>query len=238
LLAYLVANLDFVEPDDAGTYLGYKRVHDELGLQRKGPIWGNSLRMQGLEELADWTARMNLPAITGLVIDQTALQPGDGFFAAHGRPAGDHAWWRGQISRSRAFNWTAYVQPAALMSPAAVDLHYPERSLVETYRIIRDTVLSRRVKELHEYRCQLCGQTIELTDGRRYAEAHHLKPVGQPHNGPDVLSNLICVCPNDHAKLDYGVVRLDADEIRKARGHLIGLEYIEYHNASILQLST
>ena len=77
--------------------------------------------------------------------------------------------------------------------------------------------------------------TIELTDGRRYAEAHHLKPVGQPHNGPDVLPNLICVCPNDHAKLDYGAVRLDANEIRSVRGHLLDPQCIEYHNVSIVR---
>src|SRR5690606_26268428 len=43
-------------------------------------------------------------------------------------------------------------------------------------RIIRDTNMSREIKALHHSRCQICGETINLPDGRRYAEAHHIIP--------------------------------------------------------------
>ena len=32
---------------------------------------------------------------------------------------------------------------------------------------------------------------------------------GIPHNGPDKLENMICVCPNCHVLLDFGVIRLN-----------------------------
>jgi predicted restriction endonuclease len=42
----------------------------------------------------------------------------------------------------------------------------------------------------------VCGETIPLADGLRYAEAHHIQPFGAPHNGPDISENVICLCPN------------------------------------------
>jgi predicted restriction endonuclease len=76
----------------------------------------------------------------------------------------------------------------------------------------------------------MCGRTIGLPNGKRYAEAHHIKPLGQPHCGPDILENIVCVCPNHHAELDYGVVKLNLSALRKADGHTIDPEFITYHN--------
>ena len=50
-------------------------------------------------------------------------------------------------------------------TPLAFDIDeptQPERVLQETYRILRDTSLARMVKESHQYRCQICGQTFCL----------------------------------------------------------------------------
>ena len=74
----------------------------------------------------------------------------------------------------------------------------PERILVETYRILRDTELARKIKKLHKNECQLCGTTITLQDGTSYSEAHHICPLGTPHNGPDVAGNILVLCPNHH----------------------------------------
>jgi hypothetical protein len=103
---------------------------------------------------------------------------------------------------------------------------------VTTLRIIRDTRLSITVKELHEYKCQICGHSLEFPDGKRYAEAHHIKPLGIPHNGPDCIENIICVCPNHHAELDYGMIRLGTSALVSHK-HRIGVEYIDYHNKNI-----
>ena len=70
-------------------------------------------------------------------------------------------------------------------------------------RIVRDTALGRQVKEIHDFTCQVCGTRLEC-EGGSYAEAAHIRPLGKPHNGPDELSNLLCLCPNHHVLLDYG----------------------------------
>lgn len=120
-------------------------------------------------------------------------------------------------------------------APLAQDLDVPPTERVETTtsRIVRDTRLSARVKKLHNYECQLCGCTLPLTDGSRYAEGHHIQPLGAPHNGPDILENIICVCPNHHAMCDLGAIRLALPELRQAEGHSVDQGYIDYHNSCI-----
>ncbi|MFZ2949271.1 MAG: HNH endonuclease, partial [Desulfuromonadaceae bacterium] len=81
----------------------------------------------------------------------------------------------------------------------------PERVHESIYRILRDSELARRVKIFHDFKCQICGHTIKIPNGGSYAESHHIQPLGQPHNGPDTIGNIICLCPNHHAELDYGV---------------------------------
>jgi 5-methylcytosine-specific restriction endonuclease McrA len=108
------------------------------------------------------------------------------------------------------------------------DLSQPERVRQEIYRILRDTAMARAVKEAHQYRCQICGQTLMLGDGTPYAEAHHIVPLGTPHNGLDVRDNILCVCPNDHVLLDYGAIKLDENRLEG-----IGKQFIGYHNESI-----
>ena len=116
-------------------------------------------------------------------------------------------------------------------TPIATDIELPtspEKVEQHLYRKLRDTALARIVKEDNHYECEICNDTIKLKDGRLYAEAHHLKPLGRPHDGPDVRENIICVCPNDHVRLDYGAIALD---IRELSG--VGKEYVDYHNEKI-----
>ena len=122
-----------------------------------------------------------------------------------------------------------------LTTPQAEDLEPPAAERVETTvsRILRDTRLSNRVKALHNYECQLCGSTLLLADGSRYAEGHHILPLGSPHNGPDVLGNIICLCPNHHAACDLGAIELVRNELRGAVGHVVAQRYIDYHNSII-----
>jgi len=101
---------------------------------------------------------------------------------------------------------------------------------VQLYRIIRDTAIARRVKYLHNSKCQVCGDTIKLNTDVFYAEAHHIRPLGGKHKGPDVIENIICVCPNHHVLLDYGALKIDKLKLRLAEGHFIRDEYIDYHN--------
>jgi hypothetical protein len=115
----------------------------------------------------------------------------------------------------------------------AVDIEPPDRIPTTTYRILRDTIKSRTVKELHQFKCQVCGKTIQLPDGSRYAEGHHVQPLGGEHKGPDIVSNILCVCPNHHAELDMGVLRIKLSALRSANGHVVDPKYVEYHNRVI-----
>lgn len=115
--------------------------------------------------------------------------------------------------------------------PEASDLaEPPPRQEFTTSRVVRDTALAQRVKAMHGYRCQVCGEAIELPDGTLYAEGHHIRPLGRPHDGPDVEGNILCVCPNHHAELDFAARPINPSELRTAEGHAVGPEYVRYHN--------
>jgi predicted HNH restriction endonuclease len=132
-------------------------------------------------------------------------------------------------------------------TPLAVDVADPNLSggaaapgkvLIQTYRIIRDTRLCRDIKKLHKYECQICGFTINIREEGRYAEAHHIIPLGSPHYGADKAENIIVVCPNHHAMLDYGVIKLEPALLTIKGKHQICLESVAYHNVKIYGEST
>jgi predicted RNase H-like nuclease len=101
----------------------------------------------------------------------------------------------------------------------------------ETYRILRDTKLALKIKLLHMHQCQLCGMQISLDgDERVYSEAHHIQPLGKPHNGPDTADNILVLCPNHHVMLDYGAIPLKDKDIQLVKGHSINQKFIVYHN--------
>lgn len=233
LLALLVARLDAAVLARPETFIGYKECHDILGLQRVREKWGESLKVQGLQELAEWTVICNLPAITGLVIDRGSLEPGIGYFDLPQIKSNPYVHWNNEINSSKQFDWSPFVSTPVFHEP--IDFNVPPRQNITTSRIIRDTALSLVVKFLNDYKCQICGITIALSGDKKYIEAHHIKPLGQPHNGPDTIENLICVCPNHHAMLDYGAMMLVPDTLSQATRHRISNEYIAYHNDVIFE---
>ena len=113
--------------------------------------------------------------------------------------------------------------------PPNPDITIPSRQGIFVDRIIRNTEIIKKLKKLYNNRCQICDSTIELT-GRNYSEGHHLKPLGNPHNGPDIEKNVIIVCPNCHVKLDYSAIKIG--ELINLR-HEIDNEFINYHNNKI-----
>jgi putative restriction endonuclease len=101
---------------------------------------------------------------------------------------------------------------------------------------VRDTAVSRKVKELYEFHCQVCGNRLKC-EGGFYAEGAHIRPLGAPHNGPDVISNILCLCPNDHVLFDYGAISIADDlcligqsgRLRISDQHQIELSHLKYH---------
>jgi HNH endonuclease len=124
--------------------------------------------------------------------------------------------------------------PTSIAIDIQVPSEEPGRETIILNRIIRDTKLSLEVKNIYKHRCQLCSHRLEFDNGQGYAEAHHIRPLGSPHNGPDSRDNILCVCPNCHAKLDFGGMLLDPRKINTdINAHDIRQEYIEYHNMQI-----
>jgi len=103
-------------------------------------------------------------------------------------------------------------------------------------RIVRDNKLSRKIKRLYNYTCQVCGIRIDL-NGVGYAEAAHIKPLGRPHNGSDDPGNLLCLCPNHHVMFDKKCFTINPDfslvgingKLHIHKSHIINKENILYH---------
>jgi len=103
-------------------------------------------------------------------------------------------------------------------------------------RIVRDNKLSRKIKRLYNYTCQVCGIRIDL-NGVGYAEAAHIKPLGRPHNGSDDPGNLLCLCPNHHVMFDKKCFTINPDfslvgingKLHIHKSHNINKENILYH---------
>jgi len=119
-------------------------------------------------------------------------------------------------------------------TPVAVDvptIETPGRIETTISRLVRDSAMVAALKRKYSYRCQLCDARLELPSGF-YCEAHHIRPLGEPHNGPDTESNLIIVCPNHHVLFDYGAIRLSTEHLVTI-AHRIDPLHIEYHNTEV-----
>jgi hypothetical protein len=98
-----------VIPERPETFISYKEIHDILGLSLRGDTYGDSLKIQGLSELANWTYYQKLPAVTGLIIDRSTFMPGQGFFQLFGRREFDFEWWQEEIRKSIKFDWSPFL---------------------------------------------------------------------------------------------------------------------------------
>lgn len=109
LLKLLVSLLPTVKPNDPRTFITYKEVHERLKLQQHGTTYGESLKVQGLSSLADWTASTGKPGITGLIYDKEKLSPGPGYYKLFGKKPDNHDWWFAEIQRSIDFPWAKHI---------------------------------------------------------------------------------------------------------------------------------
>ena len=111
---------------------------------------------------------------------------------------------------------------------------------VTTSRLIRDTAVTWQVKELYKYHCQVCGIQLQAPAGF-YAEAAHVKPLGAPHHGPDIVANVLCLCPNHHVLFDLGSFAIAEDltlvglpgQLHQKPQHQIGVEFLAYQRQHI-----
>ncbi|MER7083363.1 Predicted restriction endonuclease [Saccharopolyspora kobensis] len=116
----------------------------------------------------------------------------------------------------------------------------PGRRVIKQQRIVRSTRVAEGVKKIHDYRCQVCAVRLEI-GSYAYAEGAHIKPLGTPHNGPDVPANILCLCANCHVLFDKGAILIADDltvsrngedvQLRVDASHRIDVEYLAYHRS-------
>lgn len=118
-------------------------------------------------------------------------------------------------------------------------------------RRIRNPTLVRELKSVYKNQCQICNARLASSDGTGYSEAHHIHPLGEPHNGPDTLENMLVLCPNHHADFDNGVISIntedfsiehpydsdvDSKSIVVSSEHNLSEESLQYHNENLFQI--
>ena len=112
-----------------------------------------------------------------------------------------HVIWRFRLVRQPAQNTTTNPSPAPAPGPGG-------KAFASVQRTVRNTAVTQWVKELYAHKCQVCGTAVTTSSGP-YAEGAHLRPVGSPHKGPDSVDNVLCLCPNDHVRVDRGAIGFD-----------------------------
>jgi putative restriction endonuclease len=102
------------------------------------------------------------------------------------------------------------LDPQAQAAPADAQTGPASRVESHVQRTVRSTKVIERIKHLYNSRCQVCRQRIDTPRGP-YSEGAHVQGLGEPHNGPEIAENLLCLCPNDHVRFDNGALPLGDD---------------------------
>jgi 5-methylcytosine-specific restriction enzyme A len=98
--------------------------------------------------------------------------------------------------------------------------------------ILRNKALVDEIKTLYDNTCQICGIKVAIGNDRYYSEVHHIIPLGKPHSGRDKKDNMICVCPNHHAQLDFNFEVLEVSKFLASK-HPISEASIAHHNTRV-----
>ncbi len=81
----------------------------------------------------------------------------------------------------------------------------PHRVEQVVYRIVRNQKIARLIKERRGYVCEICNRRPFIQkNGKPYAEADHVKPLGGTSRGLDTPENLRCLCAQCHAVITHG----------------------------------
>lgn len=159
-----------------------------------------------------------------------------------------HLVWRYQLRSipegDAVVDWDAFELPPPPAKAKPSGNAAPGRKETITKRVIRSTEVAEWVKLAHKNLCQVCGVRLELPLGS-YAEAAHIRPLGVPHDGPDQVENVLCLCPNHHVLFDAGALWIDDNlmvihhldgpigPLRIFDEHKIADEWVAYHRGTI-----
>lgn len=110
------------------------------------------------------------------------------------------------------------------------DLEQLGRTLRQVNSIDRNKALVIGLKKLYDNQCQICGLKLQISTSNFYSEVHHIKPLGEPHNGKDTVANMLVVCPNCHILLDFNSIPISKNKLTLKKEHLLDDTFIKYHN--------
>lgn len=136
--------------------------------------------------------------------------------------------------------------PKSLVLPPPNGVISPQRvRKIASNQPARDPRVPAWIKHIYQDRCQICGTVIRLSDAT-YSEGAHIQGLGFPHNGPDIVENMLCLCPNCHVRFDKGAVFLtenlhasvDVETNFRAMlkvdvKHKIDRDYVTYHRIHV-----
>lgn len=107
--------------------------------------------------------------------------------------------------------------------------------------VVYETEQAQFVKALYHHRCQVCRVRLAGSAGP-YAETIHIRPLLPPHNGPDTVENILCICPNHRVQFTNGGLAI-ADDLtligEEGRlmidfRHKINTAHLRYHREHYL----
>jgi len=121
------------------------------------------------------------------------------------------------------------------------------RSEATVNKLKRNIRLSEKIKSIHNHRCQVCDIRLDSPVGP-IAIGAHIRGLGRPHEGPDVLENMLCLCPNHHDQFDYfsyfidpktleikGLDGFEGNAIKVHPQHKIDPVFLSYHQEQYLK---
>ena len=79
---------------------------------------------------------------------------------------------------------------------------------------------------MYDHACQVCGVKLNSPNGP-IAIGAHIKALGHSHNGPDVIQNMLCLCPNHHEQFD--TLTYYIDPVTNLISHLSGFDGQKLH---------
>ncbi|MGY1436582.1 YDG/SRA domain-containing protein [Streptomyces reniochalinae] len=109
----------------------------------------------------------------------------------------------------------------------------------------RDLRIVQRVKELYRDTCQMCrARVVVAPEGQAFSNCAHIKALGRPYDGPDILENVLCLCPNCHIRFDRGALQITDDfqvidtlegrkfaDLYRVGEHHIDVQYLGSHRS-------
>ena len=104
------------------------------------------------------------------------------------------------------------------------------------------------LKRRYDHTCAVCGDRRRRARDEGYARVYHPMPTDEAHGGPAEPENAVVLCPNHHADMAHGMLRVDPRSLEidhayedavsgrtlaTADGHRPGAQYLAYHGSVV-----